>query len=104
MFFKLRAQALQAGLARLEPRRSGRPARSLSPEDRRIAELEQELHEKEAELEALALRLEIAQAMPELAQDESLKKTTPQNQRRQQLAQRKQLRKRLAKRKRRRRK
>jgi hypothetical protein len=99
MFFKLRAQALQAGLARLEPRPSGRPPRSLSPEDRRIAELEQELHEKEAELKALAVRLEIAQAMPELAQDEALKKTTPQNQRRKQLAQRKQLRKRIAKRK-----
>ena len=48
MFFRLRMQALQAGLCRLEPRPAGRPPRSQSVEGERIAELEK----KEKELEA----------------------------------------------------
>jgi transposase len=84
MFFRLRTQALQAGLARLEPRPSGRPPRHTSAEQQQIAQLQQELQEKDAELKAMAVRLEIAQAMPELAQDEALKKTTQSKPRRKQ--------------------
>jgi hypothetical protein len=88
MFFRLRMQALQAGLSRLEPRPAGRPPRSQSVEGERIAELEQELQDKEVELKATGVRLEIAQAMPQLVQDGDVKKTTDQKQRRRQLQQR----------------
>jgi hypothetical protein len=87
-FFRLRTQALQAGLSRLEPRPAGRPPRRPSPEDQRIAELEQELQDKERERKATEVRLEIAQAMPRLAQDEALKKTTQRKQRGKQLTKR----------------
>jgi hypothetical protein len=88
MFFRLRTQAIQAGLSRLEPRPSGRPPRHPSPEDQRIAELEQELREKELQQKAMEARLEIAQTMPQLVQEETLKKTAKQKQRRKQLAKR----------------
>jgi hypothetical protein len=82
MFFRLRTQALQAGLSRLEPRPAGRPPRSSSPEEQRIAELEQELQDKERERKTTEVRLEMAQAMSELAEDEALKKTTQRKRRR----------------------
>jgi len=88
-FHRLRAQVLQAGLTRLEPRPSGRPPRHTSAEQQQIVQLQQELQEKNAELKALAVRLEIAQAMPKLARDEALKKTTQRKQRGKQLAKRK---------------
>jgi len=68
MFFRLRAQALQAGLSRLEPRPAGRPPRHPSAEDQRIAELEKELQEKELQQKALQAQLEIAQVMPQLVE------------------------------------
>ena len=89
MFHRLRTRALQAGLSGLEPRPIGRPSRRRSPEDRRIAELEEELQEKDAELEATEVRLEIAQTMPQLVQDETLKKTNTPKQRRKLAAKRK---------------
>jgi hypothetical protein len=81
-FFQLRTQVLQAGLSRLEPRPAGRPSQTPSPEDQRIAELEQEIREKDSELKATGVRLEIAQTMPQLVQDETLKKTNTPKQRR----------------------
>ena len=88
MFFRLRMQALQAGLSRLEPRPAGRPSPSQSPERERIAALEQELQAKESERRAVEVRLEIAQALPQLVEDEAAKKTTEKKQRRRQLHQR----------------
>jgi hypothetical protein len=88
MFFRLRTQALQAGLSRLEPRPVGRPPQSRSPEEERIAELEKEVQDKERQRQATEIRLEIAQAMPRLAQDEALKKMTQQKRRRRRLHQR----------------
>jgi transposase-like protein len=76
MFYRLRTQALQAGLSRLEPRSPGRPAGSSSAESRRIAQLERALEEKELEVKAAQVRVEIAQAMPQVVQDEGLKKTS----------------------------
>ena len=87
-FFRLRMQALEAALGRLEPRPAGRPARTTSPEGERIHELEQELHEKDLELRATEVRLEIAQTMPQLIEDEAVKKTTHRKQRKRQLQQR----------------
>jgi hypothetical protein len=87
MFFRLRAQALQAGLSRLEPRPAGRPPRRPSPEDQRIAELEKELQEKELQQKALQAQLEIAQIMPQLVEG-APKKTAKRKQRAKQLAKR----------------
>ena len=81
-FFQLRTKVLEAALARLEPRPAGRPSRNNSPEEERIAELEEELREKDSELNGTAVRLEIAQAMPRLVQDQGLKKTPQRKQRR----------------------
>jgi hypothetical protein len=76
MFFRLRTQALQASVERLEPRPAGRPPQPSSPERRRITELQQELAEKEMELKATEVRLEVAQAIPQLLQSSAPKKTT----------------------------
>jgi hypothetical protein len=50
--------------------------------------LEKEVQDKERQRQATEIRLEIAQAMPRLAQDEALKKTTQQKRRRRRLHQR----------------
>ena len=71
---------------------AGRPARTTSPEGERIHDLEQELHEKDLELRATEVRLEIAQTMPQLIEDEAVKKTTHRKQRKRQLQQRQYLR------------
>jgi len=76
MFFRLRTQALQACLDRLEPRPAGRPPASSSPEHQTIMELKQQLAEKEVELKATEIRLEVAAAIPPLMPDPKLKKTT----------------------------
>ena len=86
MFFRLRMQALEAALCRLEPRPAGRPRRSSSPESERIVELEREVEDKELELKAADVRVEVAQAMPHVVRDDGLKKT-PQRKRRQKLLQ-----------------
>lgn len=75
MFHRLRTQVLQAGLTCLEPRPAGRPSQGHSPEHQRIAELEAALQEKDTELKATEVRLEIAQAMPQLIKDGTIKKT-----------------------------
>lgn len=75
MFYRLRAEALQAGLARLEPRPIGRPPRPDSAEQQRIAELERELLEKQLQEQALKTRLEIAQALAPTEDASAGKKT-----------------------------
>ena len=86
-FFQLRTEALQAGLSRLEPRPLGRPPRQPSPEQQRIAELEQELQEKERQQRAMEARWEIALVMPQLFK-EAGKKTAQQKHRGKLLAKR----------------
>ena len=76
MFFRLRAQALQASVERLEPRPAGRPPRGSSSEHQQITELQHELAEKELELRATEVRLEVAQVIPQVLDDSALKKTT----------------------------
>ena len=76
MFFRLRTQALQASLERLEPRPAGRPSQHSSPEHQQITELQQELAEKEKELRAIEVRLEVAQAIPQLLQGSAAPKKT----------------------------
>jgi hypothetical protein len=76
MFFRLRMQALEGALGRLEPRPAGRPRQSSSPESERISELERELEDKKSELRAADVRVEVAQVMPHVVRDEAVKKTT----------------------------
>ncbi len=78
-FFQLRTEALQAGLARLEPRPMGRPPRQASPEQQRIAELEEQLREKERQQKALETRLEIALVMPQLIKETGKKTSQPES-------------------------
>ncbi len=91
-FFQLRTEALQAGLSRLEPRPLGRPSQQLSPEQQRIAELEEQLREKERQQRAMETKLQIALVMPQLVKDPG-KKTIPAESRGKQLARRRRQRK-----------
>lgn len=81
-FFQMRTQVLEAALARLEPRPAGRPSQNDSPEQQKIAELEQQVQDKEHERKITQVKLELAQAMPNLVQDEGVKKKTPQKKQR----------------------
>lgn len=71
----LRAEVLEAALAQLEPRPAGRPPQISSPADQRIAELEEELREKQRQQKALEAQLDIAQAAPQLVGEGTVKKT-----------------------------
>jgi hypothetical protein len=76
MFHRLRTEVLEAGLARLEPRPMGRPRQPTTPEQRRSADLEQQLAQLESELKLAAVREEITRVMPHLSRgDPPLKKT-----------------------------
>jgi transposase-like protein len=61
---ELRAAALQAGVDELTPRPSGRPRQTRTPEQQRIAALEEELERLRRELAASQLRTEIAVLLP----------------------------------------
>jgi hypothetical protein len=77
MFYELRTDMLKAGLARLEPRPTGRPRRPTSIEDLHSAELQSRVEQLEAELKLSAVREEIARVMPYRAEaDPPVKKTT----------------------------
>src|SRR5262245_33157096 len=60
----LRAEALQAGVDKLTHRPGGRPRKQATPEQQRIAELEQENERQRRELEVSRLRDEIATILP----------------------------------------
>jgi len=76
-FHQLRQEALQGALAALEPRPTGRPSQPPEPGAARIAALERELREREWELQACRIRLELAEALPSLGRREAaVKKTT----------------------------
>ncbi len=77
-FFQLRTEALQAGLSCLEPRPLGRPPQQPSPEQQRIAELEEQLREKERQQRAMETRLEIAMVMPQLLKGAGKKTAQPE--------------------------
>jgi transposase len=67
-FFKLRAKALEGALRNLEPKPMGRPPKLTTEEDRRIAELEEELRQHRLALQAAHVNEELALTMPFLAQ------------------------------------
>ena len=69
--FKLRTRVLEAAAAALEPGPIGRPPQAAEPHSARIAELEARIKQLELELEASRLRVELAQALPALADETS---------------------------------
>jgi transposase-like protein len=67
MLHRVRSEVLQTALGRLEPRPLGRPPQAPSPEDQRIAALEEENLRLRAELRAAEIRREIAEKLPGLS-------------------------------------
>jgi transposase len=84
MFYRLRTRVLEAGLAQLEPRPTGRPPTTSSLEQQRIAQLEQQLEELQTDVQLAQVREEIALVLPHViqSQDDTAKKTTPHYRRR----------------------
>ena len=77
MFYRLRTEVLEAGLARLEPRPIGRPPQSATAEGRKCEGLQLEVEELQDELKLAQVREEIARLMPHLVEkDVAGKKTT----------------------------
>jgi transposase-like protein len=79
MLHRVRSEVLQTALDRLEPRPLGRPPLlAPSPEDQRVAELEEENLRLRAELRAAEIRRELAEKLPGLRKPaaEPGKKTT----------------------------
>ena len=62
-FHVQRVETLQVALESLEARPAGRPRRVMSPEQQRIAELEQQVRDLQLDLQATQIRLEHAQVM-----------------------------------------
>jgi len=63
-FEALRAEAIGAGIAALEPRPPGRPRRAAPARDAEVARLEARVVELEAELQAAQARAELAGHLP----------------------------------------
>lgn len=62
-FHVQRAETLQAALEALEARPPGRPRQVVSPEQQRIAQLEQQVRDLQLDLQAAQIRLEHAQIL-----------------------------------------
>jgi hypothetical protein len=76
MFYRLRTDVLEAGLARLEPCPMGRPAELPSAEESRVMELQHRVEELESDLKLSTVREEIARVMPHLGKEDSPGKKT----------------------------
>lgn len=63
-FYRIRGRALQAMLADLEPKRTGRKPAEHDPQQERIAALEAELLQAKGALEAASARVTLALGMP----------------------------------------
>jgi len=66
-FDQVRAEALQAALAALEPRPLGRPPRPASPDEAEAERLRARVAELEAQLRVAAVRTEVAAILPHTA-------------------------------------
>jgi hypothetical protein len=64
MFHRVRSEVLQTALGRLEPRPMGRPPHAPSPEDQRVAELQEENLSLRAELRSAEICRELAEKLP----------------------------------------
>jgi transposase-like protein len=67
MFERLRDKAMRGAARALRPKKAGRPPKSRSAADARIAELEHRIAELKAENQALKVRAELADGLPRLA-------------------------------------
>ncbi len=77
MFYRLRTEVLEAGLARLEPRPAGRPPQTPMAEELRCEELSHEVEQLRSELKLSEVREEVARVMPRVIEVEPPgKKTT----------------------------
>ena len=83
-FHKLRSRLLENAIDDLEPKLAGRPVQMPSPEEKRIAELEDELTETRMQFVGSQIREEIALAMPHLLSDKKkdVKKPKKRNKKR----------------------
>ena len=70
-FYKMRAKALGAALASLEPKALGRPPRRVDEKDRRIAELGSEIDRLKKAVATSQVKEELALAMPFLAENQA---------------------------------
>jgi transposase-like protein len=68
-FNKMRSKWLEEAVAALEPKPAGRPANTVSLEQKRIADLEAEIAEMRMRLVGTQIREEIALTMPHLLVD-----------------------------------
>jgi hypothetical protein len=69
-FHQLRLQVLESALGSLEPRSPGRPPKCVTPAEEQVAQLQEQLTEKEIELRAAQARAEIALVLPHVVQDD----------------------------------
>jgi hypothetical protein len=77
MFFRLRTEVLEAGLARLEPRPMGRPRHEPSADEQQMAAMASRIAELEKRLLVSQVREQVAQVLPRSDVAEAdLKKTT----------------------------
>lgn len=66
LFERLRATAIEAGIAALELKPAGRPSKVISEEGTEIARLRERVAELEAELKVTHIRVELATHLPHL--------------------------------------
>jgi hypothetical protein len=78
-YHQLKNDVLRGALSALEPRRVGRPTRTLSPAEVQVQALQQQLQDQDLELRAARARAEIAVTLPNVVQDPPTpeKKTPP---------------------------
>jgi hypothetical protein len=77
-FEELRAAAIRAGIAALELKPAGRPAKEASPAEAEVAGLRGRVAELEAELAAALVQAELATALPRLGARDT-KKAPPRS-------------------------
>lgn len=68
MFHRIRSRVLEAGLADLEPRPQGRPAREITQEMMQIQQLQARIQYLEEELKLANVRLQVAEVLPHIVQ------------------------------------
>ncbi len=76
MFHRVRSEALQTALNRLEPRPLGRPSQSSPYRDPQVVALEEENLRLHSELKAAEIRRELAEKLPRLGKPESTEPAT----------------------------
>jgi hypothetical protein len=82
-FQQLRAEAVTAAVASMEPGQAGRPKKTPSAEQFRIAQLEQQLADVQVELKAAQARAEIALFLPRTVQAKEVQAASEKKTRRQ---------------------